>query len=75
MPLFERAAKKVYEGMLVGRREEFNDLPEIQVIRVEGLGFRVEGLGFRRREQFNDLPEIKVIGMCLCVRHWHGLDV
>ena len=32
MPLFERAAKKVYEGMLVGRREEFNDLPDIQVI-------------------------------------------
>ena len=32
MPLFERAAKSVYEGMLVGRRAAREDLPTIQVI-------------------------------------------
>jgi len=49
MPLFERAAKQVYAGMLVGERKELEEISDIQVCLSHGCGYVCGYLCVRER--------------------------
>jgi len=62
MPLFERAAKQVYQGMLVGARAEFNDLSDIQVVLTSTC--KPTGMRELTAKDYSKLTTVQ--GVCTC---------
>jgi len=90
MPLFERAAKQVYAGMLVGERKELEEISDIQVCLSHGCGcvcgyVRERGLcvsGVRMCVGARAHMCVRVcvcaclsVNVCICVCAWETLLV